>query len=91
MSIVFESFDPSLNARKVAEHEGRSIASLNRDIREGRFPPADYCIGQYRFWRLSTVVRARELRINEAAAKAATQRKTQLAAAARARAAKRGG
>ena len=79
-------FDPSLNARKVCEHEGRSLVSLNREVREGRFPQPDYTIGQYRFWKLSTVVRHRERRIAESAHKAAAQRRTQLDAAANARA-----
>jgi hypothetical protein len=81
-------FDPSLNARKVCEHEGRSRPALNRDIREGRFPPPDYCIGQNRFWKLSTVIRARELRIAEAAANAKAKRRVQLENANRARAGK---
>ena len=79
-------FDPSLNARKVCEHEGRSLVSLNRDVREGRFPEPDYTIGQYRFWKLSTVVRHRERRIAESAHKAAAQRQMQLEGAAKARA-----
>ena len=79
-------FDPSLNARKVCEHEGRSLVSLNRDVREGRFPEPDYTIGQYRFWKLSTVVRHRERRIAESAHKAAAQRQAQLEGVERARA-----
>jgi hypothetical protein len=83
--VSITDFDPSLNARKVCEHEGRSLPSLNRDIREGKFPGPDYCIGQYRFWKLSTLVRFRERRIADAAHKAAAQRKAQLDAAANAR------
>jgi hypothetical protein len=78
-------FDPSLGARKVAAHEGRSLVSINRDIRNGRFPQPDYTIGQYRFWKLSTLIRARERRIAESAHRAAAQRQKQLDAAANAR------
>jgi hypothetical protein len=85
--MAIADFDPSLNARKVAEHEGRSLISLNRDIREGRFPPPDYCVGHYRYWKLSTVIRARERKIGEAATKTASRRRAQLEAAERARAA----
>jgi predicted DNA-binding transcriptional regulator AlpA len=89
VSINMNDLDPSLNSRQVCEHMGRSLPTLNRDVREGKFPPPDYTVGQYRFWKLSTVIRARERRIGEAAAKAGTVRKQQLEAAARARAAKR--
>ena len=81
--------DRSLNARAVAKFEGRSIVSINRDIRAGRFPPADYVIGQFRYWKLSTVIRARERRIGEAAARAGAQRQEQVEAAATAREARR--
>lgn len=80
--------DRSLNARAVAVFEGRSIVSINRDIRAGRFPPPDYTIGQFRYWKLSTVIRARERRIGEAAARAGVQRQEQLENAERARAGK---
>jgi hypothetical protein len=78
--------DRSLNARQVADFRARSLVSLNRDIRENKFPPPDYTSGQYRFWKLSTVIRAREREIAESAAKAAKRRQAQLEAAARARA-----
>jgi hypothetical protein len=87
--VSITDFDPSLNARKVCEHEGRSLPALNRDIREGRFPQPDYTIGQYRFWKLSTVIRHRERRIAASAHQAAAQRATQLDAAAHARKHKR--
>jgi hypothetical protein len=83
MTIV--DIDPSLNARGVCEFEGRSLPSLNRDLREGRFPQPDYMIGQYRYWKLSTVVRHRERRIADANARARALRETQLDAAAKAR------
>jgi hypothetical protein len=81
-------FDPSLNARRVCEHEGRSLPALNRDIREGRFPQPDYTVGQFRYWKLSTVVRHRERRIAEDATRARAQRESQLKSAARARSAR---
>jgi len=90
MSVTIADFDPSLSARKVADFDDRSLVSLNRDIRKGKFPPPDYTIGQYRYWKLSTVIRAREHRIGEAAAKAAKRRQAQLEAAARARAGRAG-
>jgi hypothetical protein len=86
MSNLDDVFDPSLGARKVAQHEGRSIVAINRDIRRGRFPAADYTIGAYRFWKLSTLVRWRERRIAESAHQTAVQRQAQLDSAAHARA-----
>ena len=77
--------DRSLNARAVAEFEGRSIVSINRDIRAGRFPVPDYTIGQNRYWKLSTVIRHRERRIADSATKTGAQRARQLAAVERAR------
>src|SRR5262249_59535134 len=84
--VTIADFDPSLSARKVADFDDRSLASLNRDIRKGKFPPPDYTIGQYRYWKLSTVIRAREERIAKCAAANEALRATQLANAARARA-----
>jgi hypothetical protein len=80
--------DPSLNAAGAARFEAISIPTMNRRIRKGQHPRPDYTVGPYRFWKLSTLVAARELRIAESAAKAKTQRKTQLEAATRARAGK---
>jgi predicted DNA-binding transcriptional regulator AlpA len=81
--------DPSLNARSVALFEGISVVTLNRLIREGKFPQADYLRGPYRFWKRSTVICARERRIAESAHRVAEQRAAQLDAAARARGAQR--
>jgi hypothetical protein len=77
--------DPSLNAAAAARFWGVSITSLNRDIREQRHPPADFLNGPYRYWKLSTLVRTRELRIAEGAAAVAAMRQKQQDAAARAR------
>ena len=84
--MTIADFDPSLSARKVADFDDRSLVSLNRDIRKGKFPPPDYTIGQYRYWKLSTVIRAREERIAAAGNNKEALRATQLANAARARA-----
>jgi hypothetical protein len=82
-------FDPALNARSVADFEDISIPTLNRRIREGTFPPADYCHGAYRFWLRSSVLAARERRLAENPGKLAHHRQAQLDAADRARAAQR--
>jgi hypothetical protein len=82
---TIDDFDPSLNAGSTARFWDISIPTLNRDVRERRHPPADYTNGQYRFWKLSTLVRERERRIGESAHKAATLRQAQLGAAANAR------
>jgi predicted site-specific integrase-resolvase len=87
--VPIDDLDRSLNAGDVARFWGISMPTLNRDVREGRHPPADYTNGQYRFWKLSTLIRARERRIAESAHKAAAQRQEQLNAAARARTAQR--
>jgi hypothetical protein len=89
VTTLSNELDPSLSARKVADFESRSIVSINRDVRNGRYPQPDYTIGQYRFWKLSTLIRARERRIGESAAKAAAQRQAQIDAAERARAGQR--
>jgi hypothetical protein len=86
ITITDHDLDPSLNAGSVARFENISIVTLNRRIREGRFPSADYTHGQYRFWKRSTVLIARERRIAEHADELARQRQTQLEAAERARA-----
>jgi hypothetical protein len=86
---TIDDLDPSLNAGSTARFWDISIPTLNRDVRERRHPPADYTNGQYRFWKLSTLVRERERRIGESAHKAAAQRQEQLDAAARARTAQR--
>jgi predicted DNA-binding transcriptional regulator AlpA len=85
--VVVSTFDldPSLNARAVCNFKGGSLPALNRDIREGRFPQPDYVVGQYRYWKRSTVTRWREQQIVDSADKLAQRRKTQLDAAARAR------
>lgn len=80
--------DRTLNARAVCEFRGRSLPTLNRDIREGRFPPPDFTVGQWRYWKFSTVIRAREREIGEAAANAAALRRRHLEDAERARAAR---
>jgi hypothetical protein len=77
--------DRSLNAGGVARFWGISIVTLNRDVRKGRHPGPDYLHGQYRFWKLSTLIRARERRIAESAHQIATTRQRQLVAADRAR------
>jgi predicted site-specific integrase-resolvase len=77
--------DPSLNAGDAARFWGVSIVTLNRNIREGRHPPADFTNGPYRFWKLSTLVRARERRIAESAHETAALRRAQLKAAEHAR------
>ena len=82
---TIDDFDPSLNARSTARFWDSSIPTLNRDVRERRHPPPDYTNGQYRFWKLSTLVRERERRIGEAAHKTAALRQAQLGAAANAR------
>jgi hypothetical protein len=85
ITIIDHDLDPSLNAGSVARFENISIVTLNRRIREGRFPPADYTHGQYRFWKRSTVLIARERRIAEHADEHARLRKAQLLRAAGAR------
>src|SRR5580692_8976418 len=85
MPITIIDDDQSFNASSVAHFEDCSVSTLNRRIREGRFPPPDYRHGPYRYWRRATVVAARARRINEFTAEA-QQRKTQLDAAANARA-----
>jgi hypothetical protein len=82
--------DPSLNARDVARFEAISLPTVNRRVRQGLLPRPDYTVGPYRFWKLSTLVAARERQIGEHAAKQAATRKAQLEAAARARAGKHG-
>jgi hypothetical protein len=89
ITITDHDLDPSLNAGSVARFENISIVTLNRRIREGRFPPADYTSGPYRFWKRSTVLIARERRIAENAERLARQRQAQLDAAANARAAQK--
>jgi hypothetical protein len=81
--------DPTLNAVSTARFWDTSIPTLNRRIRKGQHPPADFVVGPYRFWKLSTLVAARERRIGEAAAQAGAQRKALLEAAAHAREGKR--
>jgi hypothetical protein len=88
-TIADRDLDPSLNAGSVARFENISIVTLNRRIREGRFPQADYLSGPYRYWKRSTILIARERRIAENAEKLARQRQAQLDAAANARAGKR--
>jgi hypothetical protein len=87
--VAITDLDPSLNSRGVCDFKGGSLAALNRDIREGRFPQPDYVIGQYRYWKLSTLTRWREQMIVDSANKLARRRKTQLDAAAHARAARK--
>jgi hypothetical protein len=77
--------DPSLNAADAARFSGISIPTMNRRIRNGQHPRQDYTVGQYRFWKLSTLVSARERCIGESAANAAAKRKAQLLRAAGAR------
>jgi hypothetical protein len=79
--------DPSWNAQMVAQFRCWSITTLNRNIREGKHPPADYTNGPYRFWKASTARAAREADIAASAAEAAQRREVQLEDAARARAA----
>jgi hypothetical protein len=86
ITIADHDLDPSLNAGSVARFENISIVTLNRRIREGRFPRADFTSGQYRYWKRSTVLIARERRIAENAEKLGRQREAQLNAAAQARA-----
>jgi hypothetical protein len=81
--------DLSLNAADAARFEAISIPTMNRRIRKGLHPRPDYCVGPYRFWKLSTLVAARERRIGESAAKSAAKRQTQLLQAAHARESKR--
>jgi predicted DNA-binding transcriptional regulator AlpA len=83
--VSMNDLDPSLNARAVCNFKGGSLPALNRDIREGRFPQPDYVIGQYRYWKRSTLVRWREQQIADSADKLAERRKVQLDAARRAR------
>jgi hypothetical protein len=80
--------NPSFNAGSVARFEDCSVSTLNRRIREGRFPPPDFRHGPYRYWLRSTVVAARARRITEFTEEA-QQRKAQLDAAANARAAQK--
>jgi hypothetical protein len=81
--------DPSWNAQMVAQFRCWSVTTLNRNIREGKHPPADYTHGPYRFWKASTARAARDRDIAESAAKAAQRREAQLEDAARARAARK--
>jgi hypothetical protein len=85
-TIADHDLDPSLNAGSVARFENVSIATLNRRIREGRFPQADYLSGPYRYWKRSTILIARERRIAENAERIARQRQAQLDSVANARA-----
>jgi hypothetical protein len=82
--------DPSLSAADAARFEAISIPTMNRRIRAGLHPRPDYTVGPYRFWKLSTLIAARERRIGEHAAKAGAKRQTQLLQAAHARAGKLG-
>jgi hypothetical protein len=81
--------DPSWNAQMVAQFRCWSITTLNRNIREGKHPPADYTNGPYRFWKASTARAARERDIVACAAEAVQRREAQLEDAARARAARK--
>jgi hypothetical protein len=81
ITITDHDLDPSLNAGSVARFENISIVTLNRRIREGRFPPADFTSGQYRYWKRSTVLISREQRIAENAEKVARERQAQFTAA----------
>ena len=79
-------FDPAWPISVVAEFEGRSPVSINRAIREGKFPREDFRIGKIRFWLRSTCVRTRTERIAQTAAEDAALRERMLADAQRAQA-----
>jgi hypothetical protein len=82
--------NPSFNAGSVARFEDISISTLNRRIREDRFPPPDFQHGPYRYWLRSTVLAARERRIAECAQERSQQHQAQFeSAAANARAAQK--
>ena len=89
ITITDHDLDPSLNSASVARFENISIVTLNRRIREGQFPAADFMHGPYRYWKRSTVLIARERRIAENAEKVARQRQAQLEGVERARAARK--
>jgi hypothetical protein len=80
-------YDPSLSAASVAAHEDCSVITLDRRIRLGQFPRADFQQGPYRYWKLSTVLAARERRIAQTAETIKRRREKQAASAAAARAA----
>jgi hypothetical protein len=86
MHMPIDDLDPALNARSVARFEDISLPTLNRRIREGLFPQADYHHGAYRFWLRSTVLATREQRLAENAERVARQRQAQLDSVANARA-----
>jgi len=77
--------DSSMNAASVARFEDISIPTLNRRIREGDFPPADYLIGPLRYWLRSTVIAAREQRIAKSKKQFAAKHAKQVREAKRAR------
>jgi hypothetical protein len=81
--------DPSLNTKSVARFWDISIPTLRRSVRTGGHPPPDYRSGEYAFWKRSTLIRERERRVAETAAKAARLREKQLNSAANARAGRR--
>lgn|SRR5262249_22376948 len=87
-NIVDLDIDPALNAGAVARAEGISIITLNRRVRVGKFPPPDFLHGQYRYWKRSTVLAARERAIQASASELDRRRQALLAAAANARAAR---
>jgi hypothetical protein len=80
--------NPSMNAASVARFEDISIPTLNRRIRLGAFPPADFVHGPLRYWLRSTVLAARAQRIANNAEQIAAKRAAQLRAAKAARGAR---
>jgi hypothetical protein len=80
--------NPSMNAASVARFEDISIPTLNRRIRQGAFPPADFVHGPLRYWLRSTVLAARARRMANSAEQLAAKRTVQLRAAEAARVAR---
>jgi hypothetical protein len=49
--------DRKLSKHQVAFRDGRSMRSIDRDVKAGKFPPPDDIINGRLYWRLSTLQR----------------------------------